>query len=69
MFFQLLARATFGGDGTVKQPLPLPLGVPGAAVGGSQGPSQMVSGGSVPEPGAIGLISLLTVLLALQRGR
>ena len=54
---------------TVKQPLPLPLGVPGAAVGGSQGPSQMVSGGSVPEPGAIGLISLLIVLLALQRGR
>ena len=53
---------------TVKQPLPLPLGVTEAAVG-STGGCSMVSGASVPEPGAIGLISLLVVLLALQRER
>lgn len=53
---------------TVKQPLPLPLGVSEAAVGGSGGP-KMIQNGSVPEPGAIGLISLLVVLLALQRRR
>ena len=52
---------------TVKQPLPLPLGVTEAAVGGGGG--AMVSGASVPEPGAIGLISLLVMLLALQRRR
>lgn len=53
---------------SVKQPLPLPLGVTEAAVGG-MGSTSMVSGASVPEPGAIGLISLLVVLLALQRHR
>ena len=52
---------------TVKQPLPLPLGVSEAAVGGGGG--AMVKNGSVPEPGAIGLVSLLVVLLALQRRR
>lgn len=50
----------------VKQPLPLPKGVTESAVGGSP---VMVQSGSVPEPGAIGLISLLVVLLALQRQR
>jgi Ca-activated chloride channel family protein len=53
---------------TVKQPLPLPLGVSESAVGGAAAPT-MVQSGSVPEPGAIGLISLLVVLLALQRNR
>jgi Ca-activated chloride channel homolog len=53
---------------TVKQPLPLPQGVTGKAIGGAGGPT-MVQSGSVPEPGAIGLISLLVVLLALQRNR
>jgi Ca-activated chloride channel homolog len=53
------ARETSQVARTVKQPLPLPLGVSGAAVGGA----------SVPEPGAIGLISLLVALLALQRRR
>lgn len=53
---------------SVKQPLPLPQGVTEAAVGGMSSTS-MVSGASVPEPGAIGLISLLVVLLALQRRR
>jgi Ca-activated chloride channel family protein len=52
---------------TVKQPLPLPLGVSEAAVGGGGG--AMVKNGSVPEPGTIGLVSLLVVLLALQRRR
>lgn len=51
---------------TVKQPLPLPQGTPESAVGGAPA---MVPGASVPEPGAIGLISLLVVLLALQRQR
>lgn len=53
---------------TVKQPLPLPQGVSDAAVGGT-GSLKMVQSGSVPEPGAIGLISFLVVLLALQRRR
>ena len=53
---------------TVKQALPLPHGVSEAAIGNSQA-SPLVSNGSVPEPGAIGLISLLIILLALQRGR
>jgi Ca-activated chloride channel family protein len=52
---------------TVKQPLPLPQGVTDAAVGSA--PAPVVVNGSVPEPGAIGLISLLTVLLMLQRKR
>ncbi|OYV05838.1 MAG: hypothetical protein CFE26_09490 [Verrucomicrobiales bacterium VVV1] len=52
---------------TVKQPLPLPKGVTNAAIGSA--PPQIVVNGSVPEPGAIGLISLLTVLLMLQRKR
>lgn len=51
---------------TVKQPLPLPLGVSESAVGGS---SAMVENASVPEPGSIGLIAFLVVLLALQRQR
>lgn len=33
------------------------------------GPSTMVETAAVPEPGSIGLISLLVVLLALQRHR
>ena len=53
---------------TVKQPLPLPQGVTQSAIGGTSA-SPMVQSGSVPEPGAIGLISLLVVLLALQRQR
>jgi len=52
----------------VKQPLPLPKGVPETAVGGETSPV-MVQSGSVPEPGAISLVSLLVVLLALQRRR
>lgn len=51
---------------TVKQPLPMPQGVTKAAIGG--GPS-LVKNGSVPEPGSIGLIAFLVVLLALQRQR
>jgi Ca-activated chloride channel family protein len=66
---------------TVKQPLPLPQGVEESAVGGSGKASicggakasvcggSMVANGSVPEPGALGLVSLLVVLLALQRRR
>ncbi len=50
---------------TVRQPLPLPVGVSEAAIGGSG----VVRNGSVPEPGSIGLISLLVMLLALQRRR
>jgi Ca-activated chloride channel family protein len=53
---------------TVKQPLPLPQGVSEAAIGGTGAPT-MVRNGSVPEPGSIGLISLLVILLALQRRR
>lgn len=53
---------------SVKQPLPLPQGVSEAAIG-SNGGTKMVQSGSVPEPGAIGLISFLVVLLALQRRR
>ena len=53
---------------TVKQPLPLPRGVAESAVGGETSPA-MVQSGSVPEPGAISLVSLLVVLLALQRRR
>lgn len=52
---------------TVKQPLPLPQGVSKAAIGDS-GPA-MVQSASVPEPGALGLVALLIVLLALQRRR
>ena len=51
---------------TVKQPLPMPQGVDKAAIGGSPA---MVKNGSVPEPGSIGLIAFLVVLLALQRQR
>ncbi|MGC4015543.1 MAG: VIT domain-containing protein [Luteolibacter sp.] len=51
---------------TVKQPLPLPAGVSNAAVGGAK---PIVTNGSVPEPGSIGLISLLVMLLAMQRRR
>lgn len=50
----------------VKQPLPLPQGVSASAVGGA--PS-IVKNASVPEPGSIGLIAFLVVLLALQRQR
>lgn len=50
----------------VKQPLPLPKGVSESAIGG--GPA-MVKNASVPEPGSIGLIAFLVVLLALQRQR
>ncbi|NJR42396.1 MAG: VWA domain-containing protein [Akkermansiaceae bacterium] len=50
---------------TVKQPLPVPLGVSGAAIAGPA----MVKNGSVPEPGSIGLIAFLVLLLALQRQR
>ena len=50
----------------VKQPLPLPQGVGKSAVGGH---SAMVKNASVPEPGSIGLIALLVVLLGLQRQR
>jgi Ca-activated chloride channel family protein len=50
----------------VKQPLPLPKGVSEAAVGGA---SSIVKNASVPEPGSIGLIAFLVVLLALQRQR
>jgi Ca-activated chloride channel family protein len=53
---------------TVRQPLPLPQGVSEYAVGGGSGP-KMVQSGSVPEPGSIGLISFLVILLALQRRR
>lgn len=53
---------------TVKQPLPLPHGVAESAVGGETSQT-MVQSGSVPEPGAISLVSLLVVLLALQRRR
>lgn len=52
----------------VKQPLPLPEGVTAAAIGSTQA-APLVRNGSVPEPGAIGLVSLLIVLLALQRRR
>ena len=52
---------------TVKQPSPLPLGVSESAIGG--GGSAMVKNASVPEPGSIGLIAFLVVLLALQRQR
>ena len=55
---------------TVKQPLPLPLGVSEAAIGTGTGHnSPIVSNGSVPEPGSVGLIAFLVVLLALQRRR
>ncbi|MES2923916.1 MAG: VIT and VWA domain-containing protein [Verrucomicrobiota bacterium] len=51
---------------TVKQPLPLPQGVSESAIGGSPA---MVKNASVPEPGSIGLVAFLVVLLALQRQR
>ena len=50
---------------TVKQPVPLPQGVSESAIGGSP----MVKNASVPEPGSIGLVAFLVVLLALQRNR
>lgn len=53
---------------TVRQPLPLPLGVSEAAIGGT-GRGAIVKNGSVPEPGSIGLIVFLVVLLAMQRQR
>ena len=53
---------------TVRQPLPLPQGVSECAVGNGGAP-KMVQSGSVPEPGSIGLISFLVILLALQRRR
>lgn len=51
---------------TVKQPVPLPQGVSESAIGGS---SSMVKNASVPEPGSIGLVAFLVVLLAMQRQR
>lgn len=54
---------------TVRQPLAMPKGVAKEAVGGSSGGGSLVTNGSVPEPGSIGLIALLTMLLALQRRR
>ncbi len=50
----------------VKQPLPMPQGVGEAALGSG---SALVANASVPEPGSIGLIAFLVVLLALQRRR
>jgi Ca-activated chloride channel family protein len=52
---------------TVAQPLPLPKGVSESAVGG--GSPVMVRNGSVPEPGSIGLVAFIVVLLAMQRQR
>jgi Ca-activated chloride channel family protein len=52
---------------TVRQPLPLPQGVSDAAVGGAAAP--MVANASVPEPGAMGLLALFAMLMALQRRR
>lgn len=51
---------------TVRQPLPLPQGVSENAIGGGQ---SIVKNASVPEPGSIGLIAFLVVLLAMQRQR
>ena len=66
-------RKFAGETTTVKQALPLPHGVEESAIGGGakivSGGGTMISNGSVPEPGAIGLVSLLIVLLALQRRR
>lgn len=52
----------------VTQPVPLPQGVGESAVAGVTQPS-IVKNGSVPEPGSIGLIAFLVVLLGLQRQR
>lgn len=52
-------EATTGEKETVKQPLPLPKGVPNTAVGG----------GSVPEPSSMLLWLLALVALLLVRGR
>lgn len=60
-------RELVGLTKTVTQPLPLPKGVSESAIGG--GAPVMVKNGSVPEPGSIGLIAFLVVLLALQRQR
>jgi Ca-activated chloride channel homolog len=60
-------RETLADAKTVRQPLPLPQGLTEAALSSAQ--TTTVQGGSVPEPGAIGLISLLVMLLALQRRR
>ena len=51
---------------TVRQPQPLPQGVCESAISGG---AAMVKNASVPEPGSIGLIAFLVVLLALQRQR
>jgi Ca-activated chloride channel family protein len=51
---------------TVKQPLPMPQGVAESAIGGT---STIVKNASVPEPGSIGLVAFLVVLLAMQRQR
>lgn len=51
---------------TVKQPLPIPHGVSPATIGSG---GSTIKNGSVPEPGSIGLIAFLVVLLAMQRQR
>ncbi len=51
---------------SVKEPVPLPKGVNHAAIGGHPSGSRSTS---VPEPGSVGLIAILVVLLALQRKR
>ncbi len=61
-------RPPAGDSVTVRQPLPLPAGV-GASASSNLVGGPLIKGGSVPEPGAIGLVSLLVVLLALQRRR
>jgi Ca-activated chloride channel homolog len=53
---------------TTRQPLPLPQGVSTAAIEGARS-GAIVQNGSVPEPASIGLVSVLAVLLALQRRR
>jgi Ca-activated chloride channel homolog len=60
-------REIIAASKTVTQPLPLPQGVGEGAICTVGSP--VVSNGSVPEPGAVGLISVLVVLLALQRRR
>ena len=61
-YFQVVGNR----DVAANESLPLPKGVSGAAISG--GPA-MVKNASVPEPGSIGLVALLVVLLALQRQR
>lgn len=56
--------------GTVRQPLPLPDGVPASAVGGgSQVAKAIVSNGSVPEPGPIALLLATCGFLLCIRSR